>query len=219
MKKILFILVAIIVCIVGYVSVKFWMIGRVSQGSPIPAYENPRKALLVIDLQKDLTEPSGKHVINLKQTDIIIENANKIIRRFADNGSLIIYIRQIHDTGPIINLFTHGALAEGTDGSKIDGRIIMVGEHILDKRIMDAFSNPELDALLTKNQINQLFITGIAADQCVDRTIKAAKNRNYKVTVISDAVGTITDEKRDIKLKEFANMGVSVISTNDYLNI
>jgi nicotinamidase-related amidase len=106
---------------------------------------------------------------------------------------------------------------KNTDGAGIDSRVVIKGNHILDKRIMDAFSNPELGALLVENQIDQLFITGIAADQCVDRTTKAALNRNYKVTVISDAVGTVTDEKRDMKLKEFLNMGVSIISTDELL--
>lgn len=217
MKVTLIVLLVAVLSLATYVGVKYLQIGRISEGEPIGEYEKSAKALLVVDLQEDLTDPSGRHVINLEQTDRVIENANKIIRRFVDEGSLVVYIRQIHDTGPIINIFTNGALAEGSAGAKIDDRITVVGDHVFDKRIMDAFSNPELDALLIKNQIGELFITGVAADQCIDRTAKAAANRNYEVTIIGDAVGASTDEKRDMKLKEFSDLGFTVISTDDLL--
>jgi len=217
MKKILCVFLIIVVGLAGYVFVKYTKVGLISKGTPIPVYEKSGKALLVIDLQRDLTTKNGKHVINLNQTDQVIENTNKIIERFKNRGFLVIYIKQIHDTGPIINLFTNGALAEGSKGSMIDSRVKIINDNVLEKRIMDAFSNPKLDSLLRSNQINQLYITGVAADQCVDRTSKAAMNRNYEVTIVSNAVGTFTDEKRDNKLKEFAGLGMKVITTDDLL--
>lgn len=217
MKKILVILLIVVIGFAGYVAVKYKKMGSISQGTPITTYDNPGKALLVIDLQKDLTDKAGKHVINLEQTDQVIENVNRIIERFKNANFPIIYIKQIHETGPIINLFTNGALAENTEGAEIDSRVNIVGNNVLEKRIMDAFSNPKLDALLRKHQINQLYITGVAADQCVDRTSKAAMNRNYKLTIVSDAVGTFTDEGRNDSLKEFARMGATVITTDDVL--
>ena len=52
----------------------------------------------------------------------------------------------------------------------------------------DAFSNAALDSFLIKNQINILVFTGLDLEGCVNNTILAAENRNYKISLISDAV-------------------------------
>ncbi|HLD44890.1 MAG TPA: isochorismatase family cysteine hydrolase [bacterium] len=199
----------------GYIFAKFKIMGHISRGTPISVYQNPHEALLIIDLQNDLTDPAGKHPINLQQTDRVITNTNKLINIFNDAGRLIVYIKQIHETGPIVSYFTKGALASGTKGAELDSRVLVRGNNILEKKVMDAFSNPELGKILAKHSVNRLYITGLAADQCIDRTTKAALNRKYDVVVIEDAVIASSDQVVSSKRQEFKSLGVSVLKTDE----
>jgi nicotinamidase-related amidase len=75
---------------------------------------------------------------------------------------------------------------------------------------MDAFSNPALDAFLPQNEVSRLYVTGLDAAYCVDRTIKGALNRGYKVTAVKDAIISSTAEKRDQFLKSYETEGVTL---------
>jgi len=56
------------------------------------------------------------------------------------------------------------------------------------KRISDSFSNPQLDAFLIRNRVDELYLVGLDASYCVHKTALGALNRGYKVTVVDDAV-------------------------------
>ncbi len=155
--------------------------------------------------------------MNLQQTDQCIKNINKIL---ADNSRLdlvVIYITQEFENNIIVKLFTGNALQHGDAGAEIDPRIKIISSNHFVKHVSDSFSNPDLDKFLIKNKVNHIYIAGVDAEYCVDKTIKGALNRNYKVTVIRDAIGSRTDEKRDKKIAEFSKRGARIISTDQLL--
>jgi nicotinamidase-related amidase len=82
---------------------------------------------------------------------------------------------------------------------------------------MDSFSNPEFENFLKANKVNHVYITGLDAEACVDRTVKAALNRNYEVTVVSNAIAAKSEEKRNVKLWEFEKIGAKVVTTEELL--
>jgi nicotinamidase-related amidase len=82
---------------------------------------------------------------------------------------------------------------------------------------MDAFSNNKLDRFLVDNKINSLYITGLDAEACVDKTVKAALNRGYKVTIIKDAIAAKSDEKLKNKIEEFSKLGADISTTEELL--
>ena len=47
--------------------------------------------------------------------------------------------------------------------------------------------------MLRSRGITHLLVTGITTDICVNSTVLAAANRNYRVTVVTDAVATLDD--------------------------
>ena len=155
--------------------------------------------------------PHGKMCINKEQSDEAIENINKII----EIGHLnVIYIRhEFNSVNPVIIYLTNKALRPGSGGSEIDPRILISGGNIFVKHMADAFSKKEFESFLVNNKINHLYISGADAEYCVDKTLKGALNRGYKVTVIEDAVVTKNEEMRRMKLKEFSGMGVETVSS------
>jgi hypothetical protein len=69
MKIVLFSLLIMIFIGGIFLFIQFEKLSSVTRGTKISKYDAPQKALLVIDLQKDLTDSEGKAIINLKQTD------------------------------------------------------------------------------------------------------------------------------------------------------
>ena len=187
-------------------------------GARIAPYAEERKALLVIDVQKDLTEKSRGSAINQQQAERLIENVNRIIE-MADNKALtVIYIKQAFKSGTIMHYLAGDLLSEGRDGVEIDSRIKVINDVVFNKELMDAFSNRDFDDFLKKEKINHLIFTGMDAEACVDRTLKGALNRGYKTTVISDALATKDDARLQKKLADFKKAATFVITTDELLN-
>jgi nicotinamidase-related amidase len=190
----------------------------VSDGDTIPQYKNPQTALLIIDVQKNLTSENGSWILNLSQTDEMIEQINLIIEKSIKSNIVVIYItNEVKKYSPL-NYFTNRAMEENTDGAKMDERIMIVNNNHFIKTRMDAFTNNDFETFLNKHHINHIIVTGIDAEDCVDKTIKGALNRNYLITVITDAIATASDERRDQKIIEFKSLGVETLNTNEFLN-
>jgi nicotinamidase-related amidase len=219
MKKIVLLFcLAVCISIFGYVFAGYSSFSSVSKGSIIPRYKNPKTALLVIDIQRDLTEKDGKAVLNPELTDKIIENTNAIITKADKLKLTVIYIRHEFKKDFLVDQITKGALREGSQGAQIDPRIIIANRNIFTKNIMDSFSNKEFEKFLQQNEIDALYITGIDARACVDRTIKAALNRKYQVCVIEDCIASKTSKDVEKKLEEFKKLGADSASSQDIIN-
>jgi biuret amidohydrolase len=65
---------------------------------------------------------------------------------------------------------------------------LVVASHCYDK-----FLDTPLDLALRSRGIHHLLVTGVTTDVCVNATVLAAANRNYRVTVVTDGVATIDD--------------------------
>lgn len=222
MKKILkifFILLGVLVITGGalflYVGNFLKKSGAVTTGEIISDYGKEKEALLVIDLQNDITLPDGKIATNTVQSDEAIENINRIIS--TRRAETVYILHEFKETNPIIKFITKGALRHGDDGSLMDKRIKVEGNNFFIKHISDSFSNKDLNDFLVKNKINHLYIAGADAEYCVDKTIKGALNRKYKISVIKDAIVTKTDEGRNNKIQDFSCLGVEILSTEEAL--
>ena len=62
----------------------------------------------------------------------------------------------------------------------------VIADHVVIKRVQDAFETGELDALFAKLDVGQLRIVGLDLNYCVQKTALAAKGRGYGVTIIKD---------------------------------
>lgn len=218
MNTMLLVMFMLLLGIVYFVVIHIFPFVRVSVGARVRSYETPQKALLVIDIQKDLTEKGRKGNINLEQTDPMIDKVNQVIDYADSKNFLIIYVRHEFKKGLITRLITRGVLSEGSEGAEINSRIAVKNNNIFVKHVMDSFSNKDLERFLIENQVNHLYLTGVDAEDCVDKTLKAARNRGYKVTIVEDCVATKTDSRRDMKLMEFVSFGADLVKTERLLN-
>ena len=74
----------------------------------------------------------------------------------------------------------------------------------------DKFLGTPLDLALRSRDIRYLAITGVVTDVCVNSTVLAAANRDYRVTVVTDGVATLWPEIQraclDIWRRKFARL-------------
>jgi nicotinamidase-related amidase len=85
-----------------------------------------------------------------------------------------------------------------------------VAERFDRKGTYDKFYGTPLDLALRSQDIRYLLITGVTTDICVNSTVLAAANRDYRVTVVTDGVATLWPEIQqacfDIWQRKFARL-------------
>lgn len=193
--------------------------GIPTTGKKIEKYPEPRKALMVIDIQEDFTGTTAGPSSPYKNDMNAISSVNDLIRKASEKNIQVVYVRQEFEglfIRTIIKLFMNGVALKGSPGSAIDKRIEVVSGNIFSKSKGDAFSNPELDAFMIKNRINELYITGLDAEYCVYTTAKGALNRGYKVNIITDAIFLGAKNNWDSVINKYRKDGINLITAKDF---
>ena len=159
------------------------------------------KALIVIDIQNDITK-------NYKE---IIDNVNTAIDWAVKNGTHVVYIR-------------HYNLSAGTRTFKPDTRgaelvpdLKIVSENIFTKSKGNALTSEDFATFISKNEINEFYITGADAIACVKSTCFNLTKVGYDVTVLSDCITSYDKKKIPEMLQYYENKGCKTIELNDLL--
>lgn len=157
-------------------------IGLVSSGAPIGAWTEP--ALLLIDLQTVFWDGGSF------DTAAKAEAADQILAEVAaakSNGIPVIAVRQewsIPSTKAVAKLLMKGQAVEGTAGLELAAPFQDLADHVVVKRVQDAFETRELDRLLGQLGVGKLRIAGLDTNYCVAKTALAARQRGYAVEII-----------------------------------
>jgi nicotinamidase/pyrazinamidase len=219
MKKIiLFVIIGLFVIIavpIVYLVIFESKSERVSQGTPIANYGTDKPALLVIDIQEVETGSLSDEECYTSVSDSVIGRTNRLITAMNKTGAPVIYVKS-EITDWLINML-NDSYAKGSPGVALDKRLTVVSDYVIPKDCQDAFNNPRLDSILIEKKISHLIVTGLDAAFCVNSTVKAAKNRGYHISVITDAVISKTDSMKTANLNEFAGMGAALMTTQEFL--
>ena len=205
----------IIICIpvIGFLMIQKNSI-IVSVGIPIPKYNIEKPALLVIDIQEGTTGKVSTYESFKSISDSLIQKINRIIEKSNKDQILVIYITN-EITSWLINTINN-SMAKGSEGAQLDKRLMIVSENIISKEAQDAFSNHELDSLLLVNRVSHLYMVGLDAANCVNSTIDAALNREYKISVIIEGIASKTDSLKNQMLQEYKTKGVELLTMEEY---
>jgi len=220
-KKALLFSVILIVCILGVLISQIIYISLPTQGDRIISYDNPRQALLVIDIQEDFTGTTAKPPFPYKDSKKLITAVNLLTEAASGKNMIMVYIRQELDgiMGYVLsNLFAGGASLKGNPGTDIDSRISIRSSHIFPKPRSDAFSNPDFESFLIENQVNEVYLVGLDAEGCVHTTAQGALNRGYIVHIITDAIVLKAEEKWEALLNEYRQEGIRLMQSQEFIN-
>lgn len=152
------------------------------------------KALVVIDLQNDITK-------NYKE---IIGNVNNAIDWANNNGLHVVYIR-------------HYNLSSGTRtfkpdtlGAELVSDMKIVSDNIFIKSKGNALTSEEFVAFIDKNGIKEFYVAGADAASCVKSTCYNMAKRGYTVHVLSDCITSYDKKKIPEMLEYYKRNGCSV---------
>jgi nicotinamidase-related amidase len=160
-----------------------------------------KKALVVIDLQNDITK-------NYRE---IIENVNKAIDWAVAHDVHVVYIK-------------HNNLSDGTrtfkpntHGAELVPEIKIVSENIFTKSKGNALTCEEFADYADKHGITDFYIAGADAVACVKSTCFNMRKSGYGVTVLSDSITSYDKRKIDEMLQYYESKGCQLITLDDLL--
>ena len=161
-----------------------------------------RKALVVIDIQNDIT----KHYRD------IIDTINAAIDWAMDLGMTVIYIKH-NNLSPGTRTFK-----PNTKGAELAPELKMVSDHIFVKTKANALTCGEFSEYIRENGISEFYITGADATACVKSTCFNMTKAGYTVKVISDCVTSYDLKKMPEMLAYYADKGCKVKTLAEYQN-
>jgi nicotinamidase-related amidase len=91
------------------------------------------------------------------------------------------------------------------------------GEHVLRKTTIGAFASTNIDSLLRALGCEQLYLTGVSTNMCVETTAREAADRGYGVTLVDDACGTTHEDLHQVTMRNFQRLFGRVRSCDEAL--
>jgi nicotinamidase-related amidase len=135
-------------------------------------------ALLVIDVQRALLDELAP-----ERRDAFARTLQGLLKDARATGCPVVYVR--HDGSP-------HELLPGTPDWEVAAEIAPhPGEPIVEKRFRDAFRETTLADVLGSLGVDEIFVSGMQTEFCVDATVREAERRGYRVTLIEDAHATL----------------------------
>ncbi len=185
-----------------------------------------KAALLALDFINDIVHLEGKFTPTAKyiHEHQVINHANTVISFARRNHIPIIFVRVGFSSTYIecpLNSPVFGKAKEskafelGTWGIQCHNSVdIQPHDSIITKHRVSAFYGTSLDSILHVNQIQHLIITGVSTDMAVQTTARDAHDRDYLITIISDACGAASLETHTSTINQLARIATILTSTN-----
>lgn len=158
-----------------------------------------QKALVVIDIQNDMTK-------NYKD---IIDNINESIDWAVDNNIHVVYIRHENLSAGTRTFKT------GTRGAELAPDLKKVSENVFTKYKGNALTSEEFVDFISENEISEFYLTGGDAIACVKSTCYNLRKANYEVNVLSDCITSYDKRKIDGMIEYYESKGSKIICLND----
>ncbi len=86
------------------------------------------------------------------------------------------------------------------------------------KRGLNAFSNTQLDEVLQERGIHDVVLAGVVASICIDSTGRAAFEKGYKVTVLSDCISGRTPFEEAFYRERIYPLYARVLTSSEFLS-
>ena len=159
------------------------------------------KALVVIDLQNDITK-------NYKE---IIGNVNRAVDWAENNNMPVVYIKH--------NNLSAGTrtFKPGTRGEEFVSELKVVSDNIFVKTKSNALTSEEFAEFVNENGIDEFYVAGADATACVKSTCYNMAKTGYKVHVLADCITSYDKKKIDEMIKYYTAKGCAVESFSEII--
>ena len=155
----------------------------------------------------------------------VVPNTRRLLAGFRARGGEVVYLTvgakraDIADAPPhMAKLFRDTDNYEGSrEHEIIDELRPAEGEFVVNKTSIGAFASTGLDHLLRSLGREQLYMTGVSTNMCVETTAREAADRGYLVTLVEDACGATIEELHHGTMVNFQRLFGRVRSTDEAL--
>lgn len=206
-------------------------------------------ALLIVDVQRYYLEqassfcacseqrwPRSTAYIRDRVTNLVLPSILKLRQAFDSEDWPVVYLRLcgLKEDRSDLHRFFRKFWAEAETAGFIDSYPLASdpwasipesiqprpGDTVIEKTGFSGFSNPGLENLLHKFNVQTLVMTGLATSQCVDTTARDGSDRGFTIIHVHDAQSDYSEEVHQASL--YASCGVcganicdtQVITTN-----
>ena len=181
----------------------------------MPATLDPETALILIDLQHGITALPTVH-----PSEQVVARGARLADAFRAHKNLVIATRLAFspDGGDVIKTRTAG---NGTNATPAPGYAefhtelsLGDGDVSITKRGWNAFYGTELDLELRRRKITGIVLAGISTSIGVESAARAANERSYELTIVTDAV-TDTSERAHLNSLEVIFPHIAELATTE----
>lgn len=192
--------------------------------------DSNRCALLIIDMQNDFVSPGGYHHQKGKPCEpmqAIIPNIQLLLRDLPKEVKRIYIVTAREPDGSDCHWRFHKILPQQArhthEGQRIECHVLRGSwgaeivdvlksgpeDHIFYKRRYSAFYQTDLEMCLRCWGIDTLLFTGVAAEICVETTLRDAFIRDFDVVAVKDAIASWDEDACQSMLRLTAqNFGI-----------
>jgi hydrogenase expression/formation protein HypE len=169
----------------------------------------PSRALLVVDMQKDLCYDLRR----MRQVREMLDPLQRAIDLFASAGQPVFYACfSLPPDDEQFQRFGDRYCIEGTEGAEIIPELLPLRGMVIKKRKHSAFFETELDRHLREAGVKEIYLTGLQTQICIMTTAADASFRGYRAVAISDCVLSTREEKKQNALDLIAAYFGEVLS-------
>lgn len=187
-----------------------------------------------VDAQEDFMRPGGK--LYVPGAEKIIPNLHRLVDAAESSGMLLVSSACAHsENDPEFQTFPPHCI-KGTPGArivpegmlkthstlpadpsfKLPSNIGDSSQIVIEKQMLDVFSNPHTAALVDRiGPDAEYIIFGVVTEYCVRCASQGLLDRGRKVFVVQDAIETLNVEEGRRTLDSLQSAGASLISTSD----
>ena len=188
-----------------------------------------RTALVVVDMQNHFVAPGFPAEVPLSRE--IVPNINRLARAMRAAGGTVVWIQTTAAGGveqwsnyhrymlsPERRQKRLASLDEAAEGFELYPALDVLPDDLRVKKIKySAFiaGSSDIDAQLKSRGIDSVLITGTATNVCCESSARDAMMLDYRVTMLSDANATWTDEEHAATLNSFLLFFGDVMTTDE----
>ncbi len=169
-----------------------------------------KTAILVIDMQKyfgSIARP-------------ILEKVISLIAVCRKRGIKVLYTRHGHrrkNDGSMLSKWWGELIMYGSEEWELIDGLGAASKDIIDKNRYNAFHETNLDQRLQNAGIEDIIISGVMTNCCVETTARSAFDHDYGVFVVADACAATNDELHMATLKNLAYGFAYIVDTKRML--
>lgn len=177
-----------------------------------------KSALLVMDVQPGITDRLENHKPYLEKVQAVVDSAHA-------HGIPVIYVvvgfrpgfPEVSPNNKSFAALTTSARTNLTDPqpaiTPLEGDVVVV------KRRVSAFTGSDLEVILRAKGINHLVLSGIATSGVVLSTVREASDKDFALTVLSDACEDFDPQVHTVLLEKVFPRQADVVTSAKWIAV